>query len=191
MQLFLRNLQQEQASQYEDQIKRAQRDASRLKEELNKTLEERDALKEKIAQVSSGLQSASNLRRQLDDKDKNITRLNQVITEQHAEFAKLQQNHQKLTDQINKHKDGTVELPLIKNLIVQYVNLANQEPAKKEPVLRLIANVLRLEESELDNVLAVAGCKSKGWLGFLRPKPGLPTQNSISIGASLRGFLKT
>ena len=151
-------------------------------------MRERNTLKEQISSVQEGMQAANRLHRQLEEKDKKMTRLNQIIAEQHREYENLQVNQAKLMKQLDEQRDNLIELPLIKNLVVQYVQLANGKPEQKEPLLRVMSTVLKLDAREFDQILDVAGCKRRGLMGWISRGPSV--KPLVSIGASLNEIQK-
>ena len=145
-------------------------------------------LKQKIDSVQEGMQAAHRLHRQLEDKDKKMGRLNQIIAEQHREYENLQTNQSKLMKELDSQKENLVELPLIKNLVVQYVQLANGKPEQKEPLLRVMSTVLKFDAREFEQILEVAGCnRGKGLMGWISRGHGLNSRGrgGVSIGATV------
>ena len=187
---FLENLQQTQQEQFADQLKKHDSDTKKIKNELRMLKKERDDLKNKMANQEEFSDSASyaKVQKDLSQKDKQIKQLTQIVGEQRKEFMILQEHQKKLVKEVKQQRDGLVELPLIKNLVIQYISL--QKPQQKEPVLRLISQVLKLSSDELEEILQVSGCKTSGFFGgFFGGSPKRTT--AVSLGASLKEIPKS
>jgi myosin heavy subunit len=184
---FLENLQQSQQTQFEEQIEKHNKQVKKLKEEIKSINFEKDEIKKKMENHENSLENTNKLQKEIDNKNKKINRLTQIIGEQRNEFVHLQEHQQKLQKQLNKEREGLIELPLIKNLIVQFISMTKAE--QKEPVLRLMGQVLKFSVNELDEILTIAGCKAKGWFGGWLSNP--TPQHSISVAASLKELPKS
>ncbi|CAO1435322.1 unnamed protein product [Diamesa hyperborea] len=140
-------------------------------------------LQQQLQEAKNGLLAAARLNDQLEMNQMTIQRLN-------SEMHSYQENMSTLKKQLEESKANTssADMDLVKNLVIGYITAPNAEA--KSQILKLISNVLSLNDMELARVGLKTSNASGGWFSLLGGGNENANNNNVSLTEAFVAFLE-
>ncbi|CAO1427844.1 unnamed protein product [Diamesa serratosioi] len=141
-------------------------------------------LQQQLQEAKNGLLAAARLNDQLEMNQMTIQRLNN-------EMHSYQENMATLKKQLEDSKSNTssADMDLVKNLVIGYISAPNVEA--KSQILKLISNVLSLNDMELARVGLKTSNAGGGWFSLLQGGGNEnANNNNVSLTEAFVAFLE-
>ncbi|XP_036431079.1 LOW QUALITY PROTEIN: thyroid receptor-interacting protein 11 [Colossoma macropomum] len=172
LQMVLEQFQQEEKAMYSAELEKHKKEKEEWRRKAEVLEDRASALQLNLDEANAALESASRLTDQLDLKEEQIEELKKQVE---VRQEMLDDTQQKLTNLLNS-TEGKVDKVLMKNLFLGYFHTPRN---KRSEVLRLMGNVLGLEQDEVEKILDDEGKKGmtgwvSGWLGSSRAVQSVP-----------------
>ncbi|XP_026864042.2 thyroid receptor-interacting protein 11 isoform X2 [Electrophorus electricus] len=146
LQMVLDQFQQEEKAIYSAELEKHKKEKEQWRKKAETLEDKASALQLNLDEANAALESASRLTDQLDMKEEQIVELQKQVA---LRQEMLDEAQKKLTNLLTS-SEGKVDKDLMKNLFLGYFHTPRN---KRSDVLRLMANVLGLEQDELDKLL--------------------------------------
>ncbi|XP_072533415.1 thyroid receptor-interacting protein 11 isoform X2 [Salminus brasiliensis] len=172
LQMVLEQFQQEEKAMYSAELEKHKKEKEDWRRKAETLEDKASALQLNLDEANTALESASRLTDQLDLKEEQIEELKKQVE---VRQEMLEEAQKKLTNLLSS-TEGKVDKVLMKNLFLGYFHTPQN---KRAEVLRLMGNVLGLEQDEVEQMLSDEGKKGvtgwvSGWLGGGRAVQSVP-----------------
>uniref|UniRef100_A0A4W4HJC8 GRIP domain-containing protein n=1 Tax=Electrophorus electricus TaxID=8005 RepID=A0A4W4HJC8_ELEEL len=188
LQMVLDQFQQEEKAIYSAELEKHKKEKEQWRKKAETLEDKASALQLNLDEANAALESASRLTDQLDMKEEQIVELQKQVA---LRQEMLDEAQKKLTNLLTS-SEGKVDKDLMKNLFLGYFHTPRN---KRSDVLRLMANVLGLEQDELDKEGRGVTKWVSDWFGGNRAQsvpntPQKPTHTQNLNGSFSEMFVK-